>query len=358
MLMTCKELVQLILRGGPGFIQVAVTNACNARCHFCNFPQVPTADRRMADPARLARGFEAMPRAGIKYVSITGGEPLLYPDLLSSLAQAQALGLETLLVTNGTLLTPKLIQNFREVALSTLIISIDAASQKAHDRHRGLPGLTASIKEVLPLVHQAGIKVVASVTLSRLIDDLDALVRFVRDLGFARLTFSYPLTWLNSPYLGFADHDLVAFSPEELDQLFTQILELKVRSPIVILNSRLALGDARRQLRGLPSRFPCLAGFKYFFADWNLKVYRCHFLPDTLGPLEEINRVTPLRDGCDACSIECYRDPSVYQYAAVSLTDTFSAWRRGDILLGFKSLLNPNNVLSLASLMEGRHWVH
>ncbi len=355
--MTRKELLQLIFRGGPGFIQVAVTNACNANCHFCKFPQVPAADRRMADPARLARGFEAMHRAGIKYVCITGGEPLLYPNLLFSLAHAQELGLETILVTNGALLTPKLIQNFREVALGTLIISIDAASQQAHDRHRGLPGLTASIKELLPLVHQAGIKVVASVTLSRLIDDLVALVRFVQDLGFARLTFSYPLTWLNSSYLGFANNDLVAFSPQELNQLFTQILELKERSPLVILNPRLALEDARRQLQGLPSRFPCLAGFKYFFADWNLIVYRCHFLSDTLGPLEEIDRITPIRDGCDACNIDCYRDPSVYQYAVVSLADTVSAWRRGDILQGFKSLLNPNNLLSLASLMEGRHWV-
>ena len=43
--MTRKELLQLIFRGGPGFIQVAVTNACNAHCHFCKFPQVPAAGK-------------------------------------------------------------------------------------------------------------------------------------------------------------------------------------------------------------------------------------------------------------------------------------------------------------------------
>jgi MoaA/NifB/PqqE/SkfB family radical SAM enzyme len=355
--MTCKELIQLIFRGGPGFFQVAVTNTCNARCQFCSFPQVPTADRRMADPTRLARGLDAMQRAGIDYVCLTGGEPLLYPDLLPSLAYARVLGLKTLLVTNGGLLTPQLIQDLRGVALDTLIISIDAASEEVHDLHRGLPGLAASIKEALPLVYLAGIKAVASVTLSRLIDDLDALVSFVQDLGFTRLTFSYPLSRLNSSYLGFADNDLVAFSPEELDHLFAQILEIKGRSPLVILNPRLALEDARRHLQGLPSRFPCLAGFKYFFADWNLNVYRCHFLPDILGPLEEIDRVTPIRDGCDACYIECYRDPSVFQFATVSIADTLAAWRRGEVLQGFKSLLNSKNILSLTSLMEARHWV-
>jgi MoaA/NifB/PqqE/SkfB family radical SAM enzyme len=355
--MTFKELVKLALRGGPGFLQVAVTNACNAHCRFCSFPQVPTTDWRMADPDRLARGFSAMQRAGIKYVCITGGEPLLYPALADCLSQARMLGLETLLVTNGVLLTSALVRKFSQAGLHTLIISIDAASAQTHDRHRGVPGLASHIKETLPLLHQAGIRTVASVTLSRLVDDMEALLHFVRDLGFTQLTFSYPLTWLASSYLGFADSCLVKFSPEELDHLFTQILELKEHSPVHILNPRVGLEEARRQVRGLPSRFPCLAGFKYFFADWDLQVYRCHFLADTLGPLEEIDRISPIRDGCNACNIDCYRDPSVFQYVAVSLADTLAAWSQGDLRQGFRSLFNPTNVLSLAALMEGRHWV-
>jgi MoaA/NifB/PqqE/SkfB family radical SAM enzyme len=355
--MTFKELVKLALKGGPGFLQVAVTNACNAHCRFCSFPQVSPTDWRMADPDRLARGFFAMQRAGIRYVCLTGGEPLLYPALLDCLAQARALGLETLLVTNGVLLTPALVRKFSNVDLHTLIISIDAASATVHDRHRGVPGLAAHIKELLPLIHQAGIRTVASVTVSRLIDDVEALLRFVRDLGFSQLTFSYPLTSLDSSYLGYADSSLVKFSPAELDRWFTQILELKERSPVHILNPRLGLEEARRQMQGLPSRFPCLAGFKYFFVDWNLQVYRCHFLADILGPIEEIDRLTPIRDGCNACNIDCYRDPSVFQYVAVSLADTLAAWSQGEVVQGFRSLFNPTNVLSLAALMEGRHWV-
>jgi MoaA/NifB/PqqE/SkfB family radical SAM enzyme len=355
--MKFQEMVKLALKGGPGFIQIAVTNACNAHCRFCSFPQVPVSDWRMAEPNRLALGFEAMARAGLKYVTITGGEPLLYPDLISCLERARALGLETLLVTNGALLTPQRLGTLSRLGVHTLIISIDAASAEAHDRHRGLPGLAAHVKEMIPLIRQAGLKAVASVTLSRLIDDVDALVSFVQDLGFSRLTFSYPLTSLKSSYLGFAENSLVNFSPEELDRLFAHIVELKQRSPIIILNPRLSLEDVRRQLQGRPSRFPCLAGFKYFFADWDLNVYRCHVLPDILGPLEEIDRITPIRDGCTACSVDCYRDPSVLQYAAVSVADALAAWRRGELVQGFKSLLDRNNLLSLAALREGLHWV-
>jgi len=355
--MTFGDLVKLALRGGPGFLQVALTNACNAHCRFCSFPQVSASDRRLADPVRLARGFKAMQRAGIRYVCFTGGEPLLYPDLLPCLAQARSLGLETLLVTNGVLLTPSLIRDLGDAGLQILIISIDAASETAHDRHRGVPGLASRIKEALPLINRTGITPVASVTISRLIDDVQALACFVRGLGFRRLTFSYPLTRLDSPYLGFADSSLVRFSPRELDRFFTRILELKKHSPLNILNPRQGLLEARRQVQGLPSRFPCLAGFKYFFVDWHLDVYRCHFLADTLGPLEEIDRIPPIRDGCDACSIDCYRDPSVFQFAAVSLADTLAAWGQGELVRGFKSLFNPSNVLSLAALLEARPWV-
>jgi hypothetical protein len=198
---------------------------------------------------------------------------------------------------------------------------------------------------------------VASVTLSRLIPDLDALTAFVRDLGFRRLTFSYPLTRLHSSYLGFASHESVDYTPHELARLFGEVLLLKDRSPVPIMNPRLALRELRRQLQRRPSRFPCLAGFKYFFIDWHLDVHRCHYLSGTLGPLEAIDRLAPIRDGCTACTIDCYRDPSVFQYLAVSVADSVAALRQGRWLEGLTTLLHPHNALSLASLLEGRHWV-
>ncbi len=33
----------------------------------------------------------------------------------------------------------------------------------------------------------------------------------------------------------------------------------------------------QRHLRREPERFGCLGGHKYFYLDWNLNLYRCHF---------------------------------------------------------------------------------
>ncbi|RJR46283.1 MAG: radical SAM protein [Deltaproteobacteria bacterium] len=355
--MTFKELMRLALEGGPGFCQIAVTNACNARCRFCSFPRVAAKERVWADPERLFKGLTALKRAGVRYLSITGGEPLLYPELLPALKLGRQLGLNMILCTNGALLTPGLIEKLKALELHTLIISMDAASPKEHDEHRGLPGLTAHIREMIPLLRQAGLAPVASVTLSRMVADLPKMMDFLQDLGFRRVTFSYPLNRLNSSYLGFADHYSVDFTGRELDQWFSEIKKLKKTSPLSILNPRLGLTELQRQLRGQATRFPCLAGYKYFFVDWHLQVSRCHFVGETMGPLEEIHRLALVRDNCTACAIDCYRDPSVFQYVAVSLGDTLKAWQQGKWLQGLGTLLHPYNFLSLAAILEGRHWV-
>ncbi len=355
--MTLKEIFSLLLRGGPGFCQIAITNVCNAKCDCCNFPKVLPRARVMADPDRLWEGLAALKKAGVSYLSITGGEPFLHPELFPLLGRAQNLGINTILCTNGSLLTPTRIQALRDAGLDTLIISVDAASEALHDSHRGLPGLTAHIREMMPLLRRAHLTPVASVTMSRLVDDLGAMSRFLEDLGFRRVTFSYPVNHLHSSYLAFADHYSVDYTPAELYHWFSQIKDLKAVTRLHILNPRLGISDLQRQLLGRPVRFPCLAGYKYFFVDWDLQVYRCHYLADSLGPLEEIDRVPLTRDNCSACTIDCYRDPSVYQYLAVSAADALAAWRRGSFLKGLGALLHPYNFLSLAALLEGRHWV-
>ncbi|MFA5110728.1 MAG: radical SAM protein, partial [Desulfobaccales bacterium] len=294
---------------------------------------------------------------GVRYVCFTGGEPLLYPDLLPALAWARDAEIHTLLCTNGSRLDSAYIRDLQAAGLETLIISLDAPSAAAHDTHRGLPGLTSHIRELMPELRRAGLDPVASVTLSRLIGDLGEMLRFLEDLGFHRVTFSYPITRLHSSYLGFADHASVAFSPAELSRWFSRVKELKAASSLHILNPDLALTDLQRQLARRPGRFPCLAGFKYFFVDWHLQVYRCHYLGEALGPLEEVAGIEPIRDHCAACAIDCYRDPSVCQYLAVSVADGLAALRRGRWLQGLGLLLHPYNFLSLTALWEGWRWL-
>ena len=105
-----KDQMRLLAQGGPGFVQIALTNACNAHCRFCSFPQIKPEERVMADPERLTRGLHTLAAAGVRYLVLTRGEPLRDPHLEDILTAARDLGLHSLLCTNARLLKQDRIQ--------------------------------------------------------------------------------------------------------------------------------------------------------------------------------------------------------------------------------------------------------
>lgn len=355
--MNLRDSLRLLASGGPGLCQIALTNACNARCRFCRFPSVRPEDRSFADPARLLPGLRRLRAGGIQYLSFTGGEPLLYPALLEVADEARRLGFHTLLVTNGALLNPALIRDLKQAGLERLIISLDAAEPEVHDRHRGLPGLSRHIQELTPLAAREGLRPTASVTVSRLAGDLRRLVTSLRRQGFVAVTFSYPLTRLESSYLGYAPDPLVQFSPEELRSAFHALLTLKAISPLPLLNTRWVLEELCRSLAGHTLRLPCLAGDKYFYLDWDLTLFPCHLLGERLGVLEDFPVTSPRRQACPGCVSECYLDASACQYAAVSLAEAWAAVRQGRLREGLGRLLRRGTFRSLATLWESRSWL-
>jgi len=199
--------------GGPGICHFAITSACNARCGFCSFArdQLPVEARRSVTLAEATLACDILKRNGIRFLHFTGGEPLVHRDFTAMVAHATQIGMITTLVTNGSLLTPKRIDALAEAGLAKVCISIDAASPAVHDSNRGLPGLSGRIHRANTALKRHKIPTTASVTMSRLVD-YAALPATLRDLGFAAVTFSYPLRTLPSSYLACADSPLVDFT--------------------------------------------------------------------------------------------------------------------------------------------------
>ena len=122
----------------------------------------------MADPERLRRGLRILAASRVRYLVFTGGEPLLYPYLQDILSEARNLGMQNLLARMAGCSIGKMVDILQNAGVSHLIISIDAASEREHDDHRGFPGLCRSIRDLLPTIKGSGITPVASVTISRL----------------------------------------------------------------------------------------------------------------------------------------------------------------------------------------------
>src|SRR5262249_58808655 len=128
------------------------------------------------------QGFPVLCGQAGRYLVLTGGEPMLHPDLAEIVQRASALGMKVLLVTNAGLLKPHRIGELADAGLSSFIISIDAADKEKHERNRGLPGVCERICEANAVIDELGLHSTASVTMSRLVD-YDALPDLLKSLG-------------------------------------------------------------------------------------------------------------------------------------------------------------------------------
>ena len=196
-----------------------------------------------------------------------------------------------------------------------------------------------------PKRHGAKRATTASVTASRLIDDYAKLAAFLAELGFRSRTLS------------FSDSSLVSYKTEELIQVFERIKQMKLSSDFPVVNPTESLTEMQRHLRGERENFGCLGGHKYFYLDWNLKLYRCPFWEAPMCNIYEFNQSKRIRDGCTRCMSDCYRDPSVLQFVATSASDTWNAVRRGNLFKAARYVFDHRNLTSLNAVLEDRRWI-
>jgi MoaA/NifB/PqqE/SkfB family radical SAM enzyme len=345
--------------GGPGYLQFAITNVCNADCGFCGFArsQFDPKKRRTVTLKEAQDVIDIALRNHIGYLLFVGGEPMVHRDIRAMVRYAAERGIHPMICTNGALWTDENMRGLASDGLSSVIMSIDAHDVAKHEKNRGLKDVCQKIKRANEVFKELGIQTTASITASRLIDDYEKLPEFLESLGFTSCTFSYPLTSLASSYLSFSDSGLVSYSKDELIALFENIKQMKKHSGYPVVNPTESLDEMQRHLRGQKEKFGCLGGHKYFYLDWHLSLYRCHFWETPMCSVYEWDESKLIRDGCTRCMIDCYRDPSVLQFVAISASDAWQAAKRGNLIKAGKHIFDSRNLTSLKAVWEDRQWI-
>ncbi|MGE3309037.1 MAG: radical SAM protein [Limisphaerales bacterium] len=344
---------------GPGYLQFAITNLCNADCDFCGFARSkfdPKA-RKSVTLAQARDVIDICVRNHIGYLLFVGGEPMVHREIRPMVRYAAERGIRPMICSNGGLWTEENMRGLARDGLSSVIMSIDAHDVRKHEANRGLPEVCRKIQRANVVFSELGIQTTASITASRLIDDYDKLPDFLRALGFTSCTFSYPLTTLGSSYLSFSESSLVNYRVDELIEVFDRIQGMKRRSGFPVVNPSESLREMQRHLRGEKERFGCLGGHKYFYLDWNLNLYRCHFWESPMCSIYDFDASRLIRDGCTRCMIDCYRDPSVLQHIAVNASDAWHAVRKGRLLDAARHVLDPRNLTSLKAVWDDRKFI-
>jgi MoaA/NifB/PqqE/SkfB family radical SAM enzyme len=108
----------------PLLAHVIPTRRCNLACTYCNefddFSEpVPTEE--------MFRRLDRLASFGTSIITISGGEPLLHPELDAIIARIRRNGMMAGLITNGYLLVAERIERLNRAGLEYLQISIDNA---------------------------------------------------------------------------------------------------------------------------------------------------------------------------------------------------------------------------------------
>ena len=124
-------------------LAVNLTKRCNLACAHCYLD----ANTQKNGAANEVTGQEICAVldevAQLDYgtmIVLTGGEPLMRPDLEDIIAHGAGLGLPMVVGTNGMMLTDQRTRSLKEAGVLGLGISVDSLDPGIHDRFRGMAG--------------------------------------------------------------------------------------------------------------------------------------------------------------------------------------------------------------------------
>ncbi len=170
----------------PLTVYLGATQGCNLACGHCSSGSAP-GPLGALDGRLMRRLFSELHDLGCMQVHVSGGEPLLHPELLEALDVAFGLGLNVLLTTNGTLVTEALADELAKRPFRCLSVSVDGWDASSNDRVRGPGSFAAALKGLGRLARRRPTGVTATFT-PALQGKLAELVRLCEEVGAASLS--------------------------------------------------------------------------------------------------------------------------------------------------------------------------
>ncbi|BCV21378.1 radical SAM/SPASM domain-containing protein [Moorella sp. Hama-1] len=174
--------------GGPVVVWNC-TRACNLQCRHCY-----AGAGREAAPGEMttpeARDFlDQLVAFRVPVLLLSGGEPLVRPDVFDLMATAVQQGLRVTLSTNGTLIDRSTARELKRIGISYVGISLDGVETK-HDAFRGVRGsfqaALEGIRNCLAVNQRVGLRF----TISRNnVDQLEEIFYLLQEENIPRACF-------------------------------------------------------------------------------------------------------------------------------------------------------------------------
>ena len=169
----------------PKWIAWEITRRCNLRCVHCrSSSQLEVEGHPDFSLDEAKRVLDDIRSYASPVVVLSGGEPLLRPDVFDIARYGTALGLRMCLATNGSLVTADTCRQITESGIRMVSLSLDGSTATVHDDFRNQPGAFDGVMNAIRLfnAHNIDFLVNSSFT-KRNQDEAPKIHQLVKSLG-------------------------------------------------------------------------------------------------------------------------------------------------------------------------------
>ncbi len=261
--------VSRALRLPPRYLPIVllfITFRCNLRCKMCGVCEHILAGERAQELSteEWKTVIDSTALLGTMIVSISGGEPLLRPDLYEIIRYIRDKDIAVHLCTNGVLLDARRVAGLRESGVNTVSVSIENVDREVHEALRGGNTFDPAIEGIRRLRRDAPeIRVgINCVFTTRNFRNMAALIPFAEELGVHQVKFAPIHTNLLHKRKHLEQYSDLIFREEdlpELDREMKAVMRAAAQSKVQTTSSMFLAGAS--SLYRQPRRFTCYAGY-------------------------------------------------------------------------------------------------
>lgn len=321
-------------------VLLELTYRCNLDCTFCyNDLQLQGKRLDLEDYERLLNELAAMQ---VMTLSLSGGEPLMYPDFFRVGAHARKLGFLVTVKTNAIPLNERNADRLkREVDPFSVQVSLHGASAATHDRQTQVPGSFDRLLHNIRVARAHELRISLNVPLTVWNEgEIQDMYRLADELGVS-LFFDAEITPRDN-----GDLSPLALAPSEegIERMFRASLDRvdrdrpSQRLPLLAKSSKSHAEAADRQSMKI-----CGAGSTALAVDPFGNVYPCVQLRHPVGNIH-----------VDSIEAIWNRSPSLQRVRLDALAATKIAARHGmdRYCMGIATLVNGDPLSPPASALE------
>ena len=169
--MAAPDWQSLDFNRAPFLVIWEATRACALACVHCRADAIPCRDPRELTTTEAFQLLDQIRGFGPKppLLVITGGDPMLRPDLVALVAYATTHGLTVGLTPSGTAAaTPARLRQLKAAGLSRIAVSLDGPDPATHDAFRRVRGSYAWTMRIIEAAADLGLALQINSTISRM----------------------------------------------------------------------------------------------------------------------------------------------------------------------------------------------